>query len=113
MCEQHGGAARQVKIAARHRELQLALLDAIERWKESDEFDDLCKVTAAQRALSEYEVKLARLAELRRSLAKKRAAAKETLNSEPAAEQGAPEPVDVLYGRGADDQGTTRPSPFA
>jgi hypothetical protein len=64
-----------VRIAARHRELQLALIDAVEKWQETGDLDDLCKVTVAQRALDEYEAKLELLAELRRSLAEKRAAA--------------------------------------
>jgi antirestriction protein len=66
--------APEVRIAARHRELQLALIDAVEKWQETGDLDDLCKV-AAQRALDEYEAKLELLAELRRSLAEKRAAA--------------------------------------
>jgi hypothetical protein len=76
VCEAHGGGAPQVRIAARLRELQFALLDAVETWRETGEFADLCKVTAAQRAVEEYEDKLELLSELRRSLAEKRAAAK-------------------------------------
>jgi hypothetical protein len=101
-----------VKIAARHRELQLELIDATEKWRASGEFDDICKVTAARRTLDEYEAKLEVLAELRRSLADKRAAAK-AVKDEAAPEHEAPEPTDVLYGRDANGQGTTRPSPFA
>jgi hypothetical protein len=88
VCEQHGGGARQVKIAARHRELQLDLIDAVEEWRGSGKFDDLCRVTAAQRALDEYEAKLELLSELRRTLAEKRAAAQ----AEPAPERAVPGP---------------------
>jgi len=71
VCEAHGGGAPQVKIAARHRELQFALFDAVETWRETGDFEDLCKIAPAQRALAEYEAKLKLLAELRRSLAEK------------------------------------------
>jgi hypothetical protein len=113
VCEQHGGSARQVKIAARHRELQFALVDAVQTWRETGDFDDLCKVTAAQRAVAEYEAKLELLSELRRSLAEKRAAAKASREAaQPAEPTGESSPGDALYGSVADSPGTTRPSPF-
>jgi len=108
-----------VRIAARHRELQLAMLDAVEKWKETGDFDDLCEVTAAQRAVVEYEAKLARLAELRRSLAELRAAAKVRQSDAQPREPEEPSgevtsPTDALYGRAhTPDLGTTGRSPFA
>jgi hypothetical protein len=80
VCLHHGGAAPQVKIAARHREMQLAVYRAVRDWEDAHgtnrAFERLCAIGAAQRDLEEYEAKLARLAELRPAVAKRRAAAR-------------------------------------
>jgi hypothetical protein len=69
VCLRHGGSAPQVRIAARHRELLLAVYRAVMDWEQargtSRAFERLCAYSAAQRDLEEYEAKLARLAELR------------------------------------------------
>ena len=83
------------------------------REKDRD-FEDLCNIALAERALEEYGARRERLAELRWALAAKRAAAK--ARQEPAQHPesaGEPPPVDVLYRLAGDgDRGATRPSPF-
>lgn len=72
VCRRHGGAAPQVRIKARHLELQMALADATLNHRAAKgtpgEFDTLCKWSRAERELKEYEEKLARLSELRAEL---------------------------------------------
>jgi hypothetical protein len=72
VCRRHGGSAPQVLIKARHLELQAALFSATIDYQEAKgtdgAFDALCRWGHAERELKEYEVKLARLAELRAEL---------------------------------------------
>lgn len=78
VCLHHGGAARQVRIAARRMVLLEAYAAAVEAWQAAGpgipgeltprQFDLLCKAAQAQRALEEYEVKLAAIAALRAQL---------------------------------------------
>jgi hypothetical protein len=79
VCRRHGGAAPQVRIKARHFELQVALNDAGAAHQEAegtpDEFDALCAWSRAKNALDEYEAKLARLSELRAELRRSKAGA--------------------------------------
>jgi hypothetical protein len=69
VCRRHGGNAPQVKIAAQHRHLELAVWMAYADWQEArgtpQAFDLLCKTTAAERELADYERKMRLLAELR------------------------------------------------
>ena len=69
VCRRHGGSAPQVLIAARHFVLLeahgLAVLEFEEARGTPDEFDALCRWSAADRDLREYEYKLMRLAVLR------------------------------------------------
>lgn len=69
VCRRHGGAASQVQIAARHFVLLAAFHDATREFEEAKgtpgEFDALCRWSAAERELMEYEFKLELLAELR------------------------------------------------
>lgn len=62
VCLRHGGAAPQVKIAAEHLQLQLAVYTACRDWEDAQgtdrAFDRLCAVGTAQGALQEYEAKL-------------------------------------------------------
>jgi hypothetical protein len=78
VCRRHGGATPQVVIAAGHELRQLAAWaagrDLAEARGTPAEFEALCRWSAADRKLSEYEGKLARLAELRAGLHQRRAA---------------------------------------
>jgi hypothetical protein len=69
VCAGHGGSAPQVQIAARHFVLLEAHYIAVLGWEEARgtprEFDALCRWSAAERDLYEYEAKLVRLAVLR------------------------------------------------
>jgi hypothetical protein len=78
VCRRHGGSAPQVRIAARHRQLQLALFVASSEFKEAAEgtearFDALCRLLRAEEALAAYELKLSYLAELKAEVALRRA----------------------------------------
>ena len=76
VCLKHGGAAPQVLIASKHRQLQLALFVATREFEDAKgtdrEFEALCRALRAGRALDAYEVKLAYLAELRDEVAQRR-----------------------------------------
>lgn len=69
VCRRHGGNAPQVKIKAEHRRLQEALWFAHADWEDARDtpqgFELLCKTSAAERELEEYERKMRLLAELR------------------------------------------------
>ena len=69
VCRRHGGNAPQVKIKAEHRRLQEALWFAYADWRDArgtpEAFDLLCKTSAAERELEDYERKMRLLAELR------------------------------------------------
>lgn len=72
VCRRHGGAAPQVRIAARHRQLQLALYVATREFDEAygtaRQFDALCRAVAAGRDLDDYEAKMALVAKMRRAV---------------------------------------------
>jgi len=72
VCRRHGGAAPRVVIAAGHQQRQLAAWaasrDLALALGTPAEFAALCAWSAADRKLTEYEGKLARLAELRAEL---------------------------------------------
>jgi hypothetical protein len=77
VCRRHGGAAPQVLIAARHRQLQLALFVAAREFEAAAEGTDgrfyaLCRLLRAEEALDSYEARLAYLAELRAEVARRR-----------------------------------------
>jgi hypothetical protein len=78
VCRRHGGSSPQVKIAARHLELQAALYDAAMGHQEAkgtaSEFDALCAWSHAEKELKEFEAKLDQLAELRAQLRRSKAA---------------------------------------
>jgi len=87
VCRRHGGSAPQVQIAARHHVLLEAHFVAVLEWEAArgtpDEFDALCRWTAAERDLAQYESKLVLLAVLR---ARVKAARRKRVSS--AAEDG-------------------------
>jgi hypothetical protein len=68
-----------VKIAAQHRQLQMALWVASADFKTMrgtpEQFEALCKVTAAERDLEAFETKLRLLREVQAYVRSKRAAA--------------------------------------
>jgi hypothetical protein len=76
VCKRHGGGAPQVKIAAQHRQLQLALwvagADFDAARGTSEQFEALCKVTAAERDLDAFETKLRLLREVQAFVRAKR-----------------------------------------
>jgi hypothetical protein len=78
VCKRHGGGAPQVKIAAQHRQLQMALWVASADFKAvrgtPDQFEALCKVTAAERDLEAYETKMRLLREVQTYVRGKRLA---------------------------------------
>ena len=80
VCRRHGGSAPQVQIAARHFVLMEAHYGAVLEWEAArgtpDEFDALCRWSAAQLALAEYEAKLVRLAALRAKVKRLKAGAR-------------------------------------
>jgi len=80
VCRRHGGSAPQVQIAARHFVLMEAHYGAVLEWEAArgtpDEFDALCRWSAAQLALAEYEAKLVRLAVLRAKVKRLKAGAR-------------------------------------
>jgi hypothetical protein len=77
VCERHGGAAPQVRIAAQHRQLQLALWMARADFRAvrgtPDQFEALCKITAAERDLEAFETKLRLLREVKAYVRSRRA----------------------------------------
>jgi hypothetical protein len=77
VCKRHGGGAPQVKIAAQHRQLQLALWVASADFEAArgtpEQFEALCKVTAAERDLEAFETKLRLLREVQAYVQSKRA----------------------------------------
>jgi len=79
VCRRHGGGSPQARIAAEHRQYQMAAYAATREFEEARgtprEFDALCAALAAGRELDAYEVKLRLLAELRAELKRKRATA--------------------------------------
>lgn len=76
VCLHHGGAAPQVRFAAERMRRQWVLADAVEEWREAQgtnrEFERLCAVGEAERALDRYEAKLAELSSLRADLARRK-----------------------------------------
>lgn len=79
VCKRHGGGAPQVRIPAQHRQLQLAVWVASADFKAArgtpEQFEALCKVTAAERDLEAFETKLRLLREVQAYVRSKRAAA--------------------------------------
>jgi hypothetical protein len=77
VCGSHGGAAPQVQIAAQRMRLRLALWcrneDLQAGLDTSARFDLLCRFTAAQRALEQFEAKVIEVAEMRVWIAAARA----------------------------------------
>jgi hypothetical protein len=77
VCRRHGGAAPQVAIKARHRQLQMRYYVAVQDWLEArgtnHEWDALTRHGNALSALREYERKLGYLAELQDEVAERRA----------------------------------------
>jgi len=76
VCRRHGGAAPQVQRAAERMRRQMCLYSAVEEWREAQgtnrEFERLCAVGEAERALDDYEAKLAELSWLRAELARRK-----------------------------------------
>lgn len=77
VCRRHGGAAPQVRVAAAMTALYEVRYKAGEAWQAargtSGEFDALCALTRAQRAVERGEAKMARVRELRRELRRRNA----------------------------------------
>jgi hypothetical protein len=77
VCKRHGGGAPQVKIAAEHRQLQMALWVASADFEAvrgtPEQFGALCKVTGAERDLDAFETKLRLLREVQAYVRSKRA----------------------------------------
>lgn len=77
VCRRHGGGAPQVRIAAAHLTLQMALYIATSEYREARgtprEFDALCKASRAERELTACEDKLAELKRLRAELRRRKA----------------------------------------
>jgi hypothetical protein len=80
VCTKHGGGAPQVQFAARHFVLMEAHHIAVREWEEArgtpGEFGALCRWSAAERDLAEYEAKLVQLAVLRTKVKRLKAAAR-------------------------------------
>jgi len=78
VCRHHGGSAPQVLLAAGLLLRQMAHYTACREVEEAQgtpgEFDAVCRFSAAERGLREYQEKLNRIAELRALLAGQRAA---------------------------------------
>lgn len=83
VCRRHGGSAPNVKIAAGLRLRQEAEIQALIKWNQTRSFDDLCKVTEAQRAVADYQAKLQHLAKLRRLVKLQRLAAEQGAQDAP------------------------------
>jgi hypothetical protein len=79
VCRKHGGGSPQVQIAARHFVLMETHHTAVIEWEETrgtpGEFGALCRWSAAERDLYEYEAKLVRLAVLRAKVKRLKAGA--------------------------------------
>ncbi len=99
------------------------MVDATVEWAHARDFDTLCKLGDAQRALDDYErrcellSKLRRLRQLQDAVAAPGSAGSTAGQRGPVpaqagvpAEDGA---LDSLYGRARTDGGTNMPSPFA
>jgi hypothetical protein len=87
VCRRHGGAAPQVAIKAKHRQLQLRYYVAVQEWLEARgtnrEDDALTRHGNALSALREYEDKLGYLAELQAEVRRRQAEGSYVRSAEP------------------------------
>jgi hypothetical protein len=74
VCRRHGGSAPQVQRAARERLLEERVFEALSVWEESRDFEELCRIAAAERDLRGYRQELAEIRELERVKRRARAA---------------------------------------